>query len=150
MLGPSTKVFDPANDFPGPRIDGRHLLAAAVDGEHSLRLGIKEYCVRIRAHRHLVDDSERFQIENRDGTRIAGAYEAASQSPDDRNAVDVAARNFSNDRGGIEIDHNHFFVMGDVEPATLAVGRQIIPAIIARNRNSLDEMTSSGRSRRDS
>ncbi len=42
MLGPSTKVFDPPNYFPGPRIDGRHLLAAAIDSEYSLRLGIEE------------------------------------------------------------------------------------------------------------
>src|SRR5712691_10589202 len=140
MLRPPSQTFDGSDNFAGLRIDRADALATPVNCEYSFCLAVVKNRVRVLADRYFVDHSEGFQIEDRYRTRICGTNEAAPQIPDNRNAVDVATGDFPNDRRGVEIEHDHFPVMGNIQTAAFRVGCQIIPSVIARDRDSLDQM----------
>jgi hypothetical protein len=44
------------------------------------------------------------------------------QPAQQRNAVDIAPGDFSKDRPGIQIDHDDFFVMRDIQAPAFAIG----------------------------
>ena len=54
-----------------------------------------------------------------------------AEIPCDRNSVHVRARNPAENRGGVQIQHNDFLVVGNVQPASFCIRCQVIPAVIA-------------------
>ena len=73
-------------------------------------------------------------------TFLAGADETTAEIPCDRNSVHVRARNPAENRGGVEIQHDDFPVVGNVQPAAFCIRCQVIPAVIAGDGNRLDQM----------
>src|SRR5258705_1625232 len=91
MLGSATQGANRARDVSRPSVDRRHLLIAAIRGEHAAGLVVEHDEIWILANRYFGDLRERIEIEDHDGPGVALADEAATELRRDRCAVHVGS-----------------------------------------------------------
>ena len=52
----------------------------------------------------------------------------------------LQSRNFPHDFAGVEIKHDQFSPMGNIQAPVFAIGRDVVPAGVTRNGNALDDV----------
>src|SRR5712692_9262715 len=141
MFRPAPKILNCACNLAGLGIDGGDAFAAAIDAENALSLWVIDNPVRVVSDSGFIEDDESLEIEHGDRARVSGADEPVSKFPVDGNAVHaLLAGNFPHDGARIEIEHNHFGTMRNIQPAAFGVGRNVVPSRIVGDGNTLDHM----------
>src|SRR4051812_38387866 len=125
--------LDRAQNLAVACIDSRRVVAPAVEGEHTLRRGIVENCVRILADFDLLSDRlQCLDIEDGHSVFASIAGEATSQVGSQRHSVHARSiGNVSDVLAGIEIENDHVCAAGNVETARARIRGQVVPSALA-------------------
>src|SRR2546423_2405965 len=122
-------------------IDGGGVLAASIEGENAFGGRIINNGVGICVGFHGTQRLEGFEIEDYRGVRAAGTDEAAAQVGDDGDAVDtLRVGDIALDGVGVGVHDDDVRAVGDVDAAGVGIDEDVVPAFIAGNRDSLDEV----------
>ena len=126
-------------------VDSRHLLVAAIGGEHASGLVVHHDQIRVLADWNFGDSGECLQIEDDDGPRIGLALtdEPAVELSRDGAApcISAATANPTTTMAFVQIDDNDFPVMTDVQASTFGLsGVRVVPPIITRDLDALEKV----------
>ena len=103
--------------------------------------GIVNDAIGIVADSDLLDHSKSLEIKDGDRARIGRADESATDITRDGDAMHARpARDSSDRRGRIEIQDDDLDAVRHVEPPALRVGRDVVPAVIARDGNTFHDV----------
>ena len=130
-------------------VNRRGILAAAVEGEDALGDGIVNDGVGIRICFNGADGLQRFEVEDGYIVRTAVAGEAATEVGSDRDAMDaLGVGDVANNGVGIRIENDDVRAARDVDAAGVTIHEDVVPAAVAADRDSLDDMIAAGAGRR--
>jgi len=126
---------------PSEAVDGGCVLAAAVESEDALGDGIVDDGVGIGVGLCGAESFEGFDIEDDGGVGAAGAYEAAAEVGSEGNAVNaLRVGDIAFDGVGVSVHDDDVGAMRNVDAACSGVDGDVVPAFIARDGDSFDDV----------
>src|SRR5437870_1592317 len=145
VLRSATQILRHGRDLASVCIDCRDTLAAAVCTKDALSLRIVDNPIGIISNPNLIDHRKCLEIEDGYRARVRGTDEAASKLPIGGHAMQPSLiRDFSDDGSGIQIKHYDLDAMRNIQAASFAIGRYVVPSGIAGNGNALHNAISAG------
>src|SRR6185369_15966110 len=133
---------DRADYFPGSRLDGSRVVAAAIEGKHALGGWIEKDCVRILTNvLNLGDGFEGIEIEDGDRALAAVTGEAAAKTGSEGNAVDPGrVENVADLFPRVGLENDDVGSARDEQMAGVGINVQIIPSSFAADFVGFDHM----------